>query len=42
MALGDAQRLPTYIRHWFIERTGKEIKAMNEAIEKASKRKGKK
>lgn len=41
MALGDAQRLPTYQRRWFIERTHKEIEAVNKAIKDAQTKKGK-
>jgi hypothetical protein len=40
MSLGDAQRLPTYQRKWFIERTQKEIDAMNKAIKEAQTKKG--
>jgi len=40
MSLGDAQRLPTYQRRWFIERTKKEIDAINEAIKEAKSKKG--
>lgn len=36
MSLSDAQRLPTYQRIWFIERTIKEVESMNEEIKKAS------
>ena len=38
MALGDAQRLPTYQRRWFIERTQKEIEAINKAMKDAQKK----
>ena len=40
MSLGDAQRLPTYQRKWFIERTQKEIEAVNKAIKDAKTKKG--
>jgi len=40
MSLGDAQRLPTYQRRWFIERTQKEIEAHNKAIKDAQSKKG--
>lgn len=38
MSLSDAQRLPTYQRRWFIERTQKEIEAMNQAVKDANKK----
>ena len=40
MSLADAQRLPTYQRLWYIERTNNEIEAMSKEIE-AAKKKGK-
>ncbi len=40
MSLSDAQRLPTYQRKWYIERTTKEIEKMNEAIKSAQENKG--
>jgi len=38
MSLSDAQRLPTYQRKWFIERTQKEIEAMNQAVQNAKQK----
>jgi hypothetical protein len=35
MSLGDAQRLPTYQRIWFIERTNKEVESINNEMKKA-------
>jgi hypothetical protein len=35
MSLSDAQRLPTYQRIWFMERTNKEVEAINNEVKRS-------